>query len=260
MIVAQAMLPDADGGPTSLEGARQLCFAGDRSMIFITGDTHGSYKRLRAHFRDKPVTRADTLVILGDTGLNYHGDERDMPHKRSAARLPLTLLCLRGNHDRRPASLPGLRRGERFGGRVYWEDAFPHVLYADEAALYDLEGRRCLSLGGAYSIDKAWRLAHGYHWFPDEQLSPEERNAAAALLDAAGWRVDMVLSHTCPLRYEPAEAFFAGVDQRGVDKSMETWLDGLEARLRYRQWFCGHFHIDKTAGPVRFVYRDVLAV
>ena len=76
-------------------------------------------------------------------------------------------------------------------------------------------------------------------------------------LAAMNWQVDTVLTHTCPLRYEPVEAFYKHIDQSGVDKRMEVWLDSIEERLSYRQWLCGHFHIDKQTGKVRFLYRDV---
>lgn len=229
-------------------------------MIYVTGDTHGSYKRLRTFFRGRPASRADVLIVLGDTGLNYHGDERDQRHKDSAARLPLTLLCLRGNHDRRPETLPGSKRLTRFGGTVYAEDAYPNILYAAEGELYTLEGKSALAVGGAYSVDKAWRLEHGYHWFADEQLAQDEMGRIEARVDAVRWRVDTVLTHTCPLRYEPTEALFSGIDQRTVDKTMERWLDSLEQRLTYRQWMCGHFHIDKREGPIRFLYTDVVTL
>lgn len=229
-------------------------------MIFVTGDTHGSYKRLRAYFRGRTASKGDLLIVLGDTGLNYHGDERDLPHKRSAARLPLTLLCLRGNHDRRPEALPGHRSERRYGGTVYVENAYPDILYAADGEIYELEGRSVLTVGGAYSVDKEWRLAHGYHWFADEQISGECMDEIEAKLAGRHWRVDTVLTHTCPLRYEPSEALFGSIDQSTVDKNMEVWLDGLEQRLSYRQWLCGHYHIDKRDGPLRFLYRDVVAL
>ena len=93
-------------------------------MIYVTGDTHGSYRRLRRFFNRKPVGKDDILIVLGDTGLNYYGDDRDVPHRKSAARLPLTLLCLRGNHDRHPASLPANRAEKRFGGLVYADEQY----------------------------------------------------------------------------------------------------------------------------------------
>lgn len=229
-------------------------------MLYVTGDTHGSYRRLRDFFRHKPAGPEDLLVVLGDAGLTYYGDKRDAPHKDSAARLPLPLLCLRGNHDRRPEALAGYRRAPAFGGTVYVEDAYPGIMYAVDGEVYSIQGFSLLTVGGAYSIDKEWRLRHGYNWFPDEQLTRSEMRAVEARLDIAGWRVDAVLSHTCPLRHEPRESFFPGIDQAAVDKSMELWLDALESRLDFKVWYCGNFHVDKRDGPVRFLYADVVAL
>ncbi len=227
-------------------------------MIYVTGDTHGSYRRLRRFFSRTAVTLDDTLIVLGDTGLNYYGDERDTPHKKSAARLPLTLLCLRGNHDRHPAGLPDNRAEKRFGGLVYADEAYPNLLFAEDGEIYCMEGHTVLAVGGAYSVDKRWRLTHGYNWFSDEQISSACMRQVEHRLDGVGWQVDTVLTHTCPLRYEPAEALYQHIDQSEVDKRMEKWFDTIEARLTYRQWLCGHFHIDKQIGPVRFLYHDVI--
>lgn len=67
------------------------------------------------------------------------------------------------------------------------------------------------------------------------------------------------MTHTCPLKYEPTEAFLPIIDQGSVDKSTEEWLDTLERKLEYKKWFCGHFHIDKTIDNIRFMHKDVIA-
>ncbi len=231
-------------------------------MILVTGDTHGSYKRLRKHFNrpGREAGPADVLILLGDTGLNYYGDQRDEPHLKSAARLNLTLLCLRGNHDRAPESVAGYRPRTCFEGRVFVDQAYPRLLFAPAGEIYQIEGRVVLTVGGAYSVDKEWRLANGYNWFPDEQMSPDQRAALEKRLDILNWRVDLVMTHTCPMRFRPQEALFPGLDQRSVDTSTEIWLDRLEERLTYSRWFCGHYHIDKESGPVRFVYHDVVGL
>ena len=51
--------------------------------------------------------------------------------------------------------------------------------------------------------------------------------------------MDVVLSHTSPLKYEPREMFLDFIDDSRVDKSTEIWLDAIEDRLDYEQWFCG---------------------
>ena len=67
--------------------------------------------------------------------------------------------------------------------------------------------------------------------------------------------VDIIISHTCPLKYEPVEVFLPGIDQSKVDKSTEEWLGKIEAAYPYKAWYCGHFHIDKHIDKMHFMYR-----
>ena len=83
-------------------------------------------------------------------------------------------------------------------------------------------------------------------------------HAVEQALAARDWRVDTVLSHTCPAAFVPQEALLAGVDQSTVDTAMEDWLQTIEDRLDYRRWYCGHFHIEKQEGPLRIVHHDIL--
>ena len=119
-------------------------------------------------------------------------------------------------------------------GQVYLEDAYPNLLFAMDGEVYNLGGIETLVIGGAYSIDKFYRLAYGYGWWPDEQSSSAIKEKVERVLDERAWKVDAVLSHTTPLKYEPVEMFLSGVDQSKVDKSTEEWLDTIEDRLDYK--------------------------
>ena len=55
-------------------------------MIWLTGDTHGHFERIEAFCRERQTTRDDLLVILGDSGFNFGGGERDLALKTQAAR------------------------------------------------------------------------------------------------------------------------------------------------------------------------------
>lgn len=39
---------------------------------------------------------------------------------------------------------------------------------------------------------------------------------------------------------------------------MEDWLQRIEQRLDYRRWYCGHFHIEKQVGRLRFLHKDIV--
>lgn len=227
-------------------------------MIYITGDTHGSYSRIRAFVRAHPQMQADdVIIILGDTMLNYFGDERDQKKKRKVSAIPVTFLLLHGNHDRRPQITDGYERYPWMGGIVYRQPEYPNLLFAVDGEVYRPEGKTMLTVGGAYSVDKEYRRQHGYHWFPDEQPSAETKHKCEKALARSNWQVDAVLTHTCPLRYLPGEALFTSVDQSTVDQSTEEWLDQIEEQLDYCKWYCGHFHIDKEVDRLQFLYHQI---
>ena len=224
-------------------------------MIYYTGDIHGNPALLVEMCRFYEMKAADTLVILGDVGVNYSLDVRDTLAKRILSSVTPTVLCIHGNHERRPATIATYVEKEWHGGNVYVEERYPSILFAKDGEVYDLNGKRTIVIGGAYSID--WMLrTPGQSWWPDEQPSDEVKACVEQKLEQIGWDVDIVLTHTAPLKYEPVEAFLPFIDQKQVDKTTEAWLGMLEERLSYRKWFCGHYHISKNVGNLQFMYSD----
>jgi len=224
-------------------------------MIYLTGDTHGRFERIGAFCEKKQTSQDDILIILGDAGINFHADALDILRQEYLSKLPITLLCIHGNHERRPESLPYYGEREWHGGKVYVEGRYPNILFAKDGEVYNLDGRKAIAIGGAYSIDKAWRTA-GQSWWADEQPSPAIKARVENTLDQLNWQIDIVLSHTTPLKYEPVEVFLPGVDQSKVDKSTEEWLDGIEGRLEYGKWYCGHYHTEKKIDRLQIMFND----
>jgi 3-oxoacid CoA-transferase subunit A len=53
-------------------------------MIYITGDIHGEILRIANMIERYQLTIDDTIVILGDVGMNYYGNKRgDRRRKKS---------------------------------------------------------------------------------------------------------------------------------------------------------------------------------
>ena len=224
--------------------------------VYLTGDTHGRFERIACFSRDYRTTREDVLIILGDAGVNYYLNHRDEKLKRYIATMPITLLCIHGNHEARPTAALGYEPVERFGGTVMAQREYPNLLFALDGEVYGLGGRSCIAIGGAYSIDKHYRLLRGAAWWPDEQPDEEIKRRVESALARRGWQVDVVLSHTTPLSSEPAEAFLPFIDQSTVDTSTEQWLDEIERKLHYNRWYAGHFHTTKAVDKLRIMYQD----
>lgn len=221
-------------------------------MIYYTGDIHGQPFEIVRFCKKINLTREDTVVILGDVGANYYGNGRDNDLKDAFKKLKPTIFCIHGNHEMRPAALPTYKQKKWNGGTVWFEEAYPNLLFAKDGEIFTIEGIRHIVIGGAYSVDKFYRLSRGYAWFEDEQPSDGIKEYVEQQLKSN--KVDIVLSHTCPFKYEPTETFLPGIDQSTVDTSTEEWLDKIEEAIEYRVWFCGHWHINKRIDKMHFLF------
>lgn len=215
-------------------------------MFFITGDTHREFYRLH------DIEKNNVLIILGDAGINYYLDERDNKLKEQLNSYNIKLFCVQGNHEERPENISTYKEIDMFGGKVFIEEEYPNLIFAKNGELYDIDNKKVLVIGGAYSVDKNYRIIYGYPWFKDEQLSKEEMDNI--LNKYKGQHIDIVLSHTCPLKYEPTEVFMKGIDQSNVDKSMEKFLDKVEQSINYDKWYCGHYHTEKKIDKLEFMF------
>ena len=227
-------------------------------MVYITGDIHGEVHRVSEMITKHEITPNDIIVILGDVGMNYYGNKNGDRHsKKKLNSLGIPVLCIHGNHEMRPETLITYREDQWHGSTVYVEKAFPNLLFAKDGEVYDLEGTKAIAIGGAYSVDKWYRLRRGIHWFSDEQPSDEIKARVEKKLDDRGWQIDAVLTHTCPYGYTPREAFMSCIDQSTVDNSTELWLDTIEKKLNYNAWYCGHWHIEKRVDKMHFLFESV---
>ena len=226
-------------------------------VVLITGDTHRSFNRIVRFCECFPTTKDDVMIILGDVGVNYYSDSRDEQVKERLATLPITLFCIHGNHEMRPETVGSYHTAIWHGGEVYIEDRFPNLIFAKDGEVYDIAGKKTLIIGGAYSVDKWYRLQNNYQWFEDEQPSPEIKAHVEETLNRNMWKVDVVLSHTTPYQYRPTDLFIPGLDQSTIDSSTEKWLRDIEEKLSYDKWYAGHFHCDKKTDKMEIMYKNV---
>lgn len=224
---------------------------------FITGDCHGNFHKIEWFCTYNMPKEPCTMILLGDVALNYHRDYIDNERKKLLSEYPITFLAIHGNHEERPSNIFTYKQKEWHGGIVYYEEKYPTLLFAKDGEIYDLEGKKAIAIGGAYSIDKEYRLATGLNWFADEQPSPEIKKYVEAQLEKHNWKVDYVFSHTTALKYEPTDLFLDCYDQSRVDKSTEKWLSELEKKLTYEKWWFGHYHGNREYANACMLFEEI---
>lgn len=231
--------------------------------ILITGDTHGQVSdRLHKIHNTMPNYRPEetAVFILGDVGLNYYLNKRDKINKKMVSSYGYTIYCVRGNHEARPCEKLGMHlvNDEFVGGAVWVEDEFPLIRYFCDWGFYNIQGRKTLVLGGAYSVDKHYRLVNGWQWFENEQLTTAEMRTCMFNMKEYGHEFDLVLSHTCPYDWMPTDLFLNCIDQSTVDNTMELWMDEVRRDVPWSLWVFGHFHQDRLERPhVEMFYYEV---
>ena len=218
----------------------------------ITGDTHGSFACLLDDLQNYYGGRDPKdlgIIILGDAGLNFYLNKTDEKKKAMLNNRGYTFYLVRGNHEARPEDLPNITMiyDVEIRGNIFIEEKYPNIRYLIDGAYYYFGKYKCLILGGAYSVDKEYRLLNHYPWFPNEQLTEKEMDYILEFHD--GQRYDFILSHTCPYSWMPKDLFLPMIDQSKVDNSMENFLEEIEKKVWYYQWLFGHYHDDRLVRP-----------
>lgn len=230
--------------------------------IWITGDTHGDFNRFsRRNFpQQRGMGRDDCVIIAGDHGGVWAGEQADGRKLDWLEDKPFTTLFVDGNHENFDL-LNAYPKQEWHGGRVHV--VRPHVLHLMRGQIFEIGGLTWFTMGGAASHDiqdgildpadqdferRYWLMRRmnarfrvlGHSWWPGEMPSEEEYAEAETNLERAGWCVDCVLTHCAPTSV--ARALNPGYQPDRLTDFLET----VRERCRFSQWFCGHYHTNRV--------------
>lgn len=228
------------------------------SRLFITGDKHGSLELKKLSRKNFPLSRQltkdDVVIICGDAGFMWDDSRETNYWDNWAEQLPFTLVACLGNHENYNIirALPA----EKWCGGIV-RKVRPHVMYLENGEYFNICDHTIFVQGGASSTDKAYRT-EGKSWWSQEIPSYKEFEYSANNLRKHQFVANIIISHTAPNSM---------INQ--IDRFMPTYdavTNFLEKVImqntQYGNWFCGHFHIDRSFYPNRFhfLYNDILEI
>ncbi len=211
-------------------------------MIYITGDTHGIIDRICGNDALSALGEGDCLIICGDFGfvfamkgtMSFFEEYEDI---RRIEALPYTVLFVDGNHENFDR-LNAYPVEEWNGGKVH--RIGKNILHLMRGQVFEIEGKRIFTMGGAHSIDKYIRT-EGISWWSDEIPNENELAEARESLAKYGNKVDCVITHTAPSNYAAALGFDISDDERPLAELLDFVLESVS----FKRWYFGHFHTDR---------------
>ena len=234
-------------------------------MIYVTGDTHGKFYKLRPE--EFPIgaslTRDDYMIICGDFGAVWDGQAHDQMQLQQLEQLPFTVLFVSGNHENFEL-LAKYPISDWHGGKV--QLIRPNVIHLMRGQIYTIEGETFFTMGGARSHDisdgilepdapdfeeQFWHMrrmrmmfrVNHYSWWKEELPSAEEYEVARANLRMANYKVDYIITHCAP-------DSIVDILGRGFysHDALTAFLEEVQATVDFKRWFFGHFHDDRNIG------------
>jgi len=225
-------------------------------MIYITGDTHGTidWEKINTrNFHDqKDLTKDDYLIVLGDFGGVWGDAGQDRYIQKTYGERNFTTLFIDGNHENHDL-LDSYPVEEWCGGKVHRiTDSIIHLM---RGQVFDIDGIKFFTMGGAESTDKAWRK-EGVSWWAREMPSIEEYEEAVLNLERCGGEVDYVLTHCAP------ETTLCALNMDRVyfrsGNELTQFLDTLAQTIRFKGWYFGHYHSDSDCGKYHLMYQRIV--
>ena len=204
----------------------------------------------------KKLDRDDYLIVAGDMGILWSNvEDSHEKHLKQwyGKKKPWTTLFVDGNHECH-TRLNNLPTEHMFGGVV--GNVFDNIYHLRRGEIYTIHGKTFFVMGGATSWDMAYRIID-ISWWKEEIPNHAEFDWAIHNLENHNWEVDYVITHTMPQDVIPTFGFgmknYKNINSCPVAK----YLNHIALNLKFKEWYFGHFHDDKTKGRYHLLYDDI---
>ena len=207
--------------------------------LYVCGDIHGKFAELIINLERYKI-QDSAIIILGDCGFGFEnpGHYLHIYQKKLEKKLDKynnIILCIRGNHD-----------DPRFYDDPEFIPDLPRIKTLPSNTLLNILGYNILCIGGAVSIDRKDRIEentkikseHPKCYWENEKIDYIED------IENINRRVDIVLSHTAPISYDPPLFRDSKMDKELWEDILESrnYLEKINSGIKPKRWYYGHFH------------------
>lgn len=178
------------------------------------------------------LTAQDNIIVLGDMGLCWRKDKTDFNFNTrlwETFGYKCNLYWLPGNHENYDIienCLPEENNMLKCSKHI-------HMLKTGE--IYEFENKKILTIGGADSVDKAFRTKH-LNWWEQEQITEEDIAAVLVYRDIS---LDYILSHAAPAAIVDKYKFILcqlQLDENALDRTSENRLEEIKNQMNFKKW------------------------
>lgn len=222
-----------------------------KKTIYFCGDIHGDLKELVWTIVEQHKLQDSSIIIVGDFGVGFGGpNSMQVLYDSVKDRLEknnIKLYTCRGNHD----------DPQWFDGK----HNFPNLEFLEDHKTIEIDGWSIYPIGGATSIDIKMRIEENEKLKRQGSLKKvwwENERPVQKLNDLPGG-VDIIISHTAPITFEPVAIKDDMMDTETYNKCIEdrTYLSKILNEIRAKYWFYGHFHDHYSGSFGNLMYRGL---
>ncbi len=220
------------------------------SQVGFLGDTHGNLRWVELRLKDLHDAGITLVFQVGDWG--GYWPSNDSPKFRYRvnkllAQYGMKLLVTLGNHEdyaQIEKNLKEVKSGTWKG--FLWDERTPQIRYFKRGQVWEFSGVRFQSLGGAASIDRAYRTPNR-SWWEGEKITLEDiYNTNENARNTEG-EIDVFIAHDI---FASANIWPNGGEGAGgwslTDLAYaQTSRDALQMVVEVvkpKLWFFGHYH------------------
>ena len=234
--------------------------------VYITGDCHGEWIKLRQFSILRELTDDDFIIVCGDFGIWNDTNGYETQGLDRLAEIKPTVVFVSGNHENFDRLYSDEFETVDFhGGKAHRiRDNVYHLL---RGYVFEFCGKKFFAFGGASSHDvddgildpddyatwddfvkvanewdrqrKMFRVK-GLSWWERELPTDEEMNFGKETLKENDNKVDYIISHCCPQQI--AAMFSHGMYKHDV---LTNYFDEIMESTEFTRWYFGHYHDDR---------------